>query len=203
MAKRPAKATSETESSSATGNGGTKTYVVKPGQTVQHGGGDGGITTYVEGETLELSAKDADAMPWAVELEGSRARSGQTSRLKRQITDLQARIRELQADNDALSRGSDDPGLQEAKASIIGRADNFAARGEPTIGGVPNATMEAADRAFVADELGDVGKGFGDAEREPAPTTTGVAGSPTSQPSTLKPGQTQNPGDNKPADTNK
>lgn len=133
--------------------GETTTFRVRPGNTVttveEDAEGNRRTVIYSAGETVDLSAADAEAMSWAIEA-GERRKSGQTSRLKRQIDLLKQQIE----DQRRLMAASKDPELQKAAESMRERGDNYIAKGEPTPGGVPASVIDAHERQLQADDFG-------------------------------------------------
>lgn len=124
------------------------TYRVRAGHHVTVGevNADGENVTkgFGPGEEVELTDEQAKAMPWAVE-SGERRRSGQTSRLKAKIADLEGQLKAKEEADKNKDAGKKDPGLAEAEASLRARGDNFMARGEPEVGKVPRDVEENFD----------------------------------------------------------
>jgi hypothetical protein len=194
-----------------------KTYRVRPGNSLTLGeqGDDGNVmVTYGPGEEIEMSVADAEARPWCVEaVDTKKERPGQTSRLKKQVADLQKQIKELTSKQEAA--GKDDPGRKDAIASLIARGDNFIGRGEPEVGKVPPDVVDAHEAGLLQAEVGAASRSLADevgmkglergggGEQTGAGTTGGTppAGSHPSTPANLKPGESVKPGDSKPADT--
>jgi hypothetical protein len=207
-ARRPASAAADEASADS---GATKTYRVKAGQTVQGGDPDneGQLITYGEGDEVELTEKEAAAIPWAVESGDRRERGGQTSRLKQRISDLEAEIKRLNGDDKARRSAANDPKRAEAIESLKARGDNFIGRGEPEAGKVPPDVLDAHDAAVLRGEMGETEtddeaagmKGIareraGSGETKPVP---GVEGAAASQPANVQPGQSQRPGSSEPS----
>lgn len=189
-----------------------KTYRVKPGNSITLGeqGDDGNVmVTYGPGEEVEMSEADADARPWAVEaVDAKKDRPGQTSRLKKQISDLQDRIKQLESDSKAKT--TEDPEREKAIESLKNRGDNFIGRGEPEVGKVPPDAIDAHEAGLLQAEAGDAGRkplsdevGMKGLEREhgggETHTTSHVAGATESVPSSPQPGESVKPGESKPA----
>lgn len=124
-------------------------FRVKPNHTITTSEvddqGDRHSVVYKAGETVKLSAKEAEEYTWALE-SSERRKTGQTSRLKRQVLALQQQVDDMQA----RMRASSDPELQAAAESMQNRGDNYIAKGEPTPGGVPAAVVDAYENRLAA-----------------------------------------------------
>lgn len=208
-----------------------KAYRVRAGQTVTVGDpeNEGSTITYAAGEEVELTDAEAKAMPWAVDTGERRARTGQNSRLKSRVKELEAEIERLKGNVEDQRKAKKDPGRQAAAESLKARGDNFMARNEPQIGSVPPDALDAHDRAVLAEEMGGDGDGGPlESDDELAGGMHGVArataggeggsnrggvagtgaggaapmqqpGASTSQPFTGKPGESQRPGESQPS----
>jgi hypothetical protein len=137
-------------------------YRVRPGQTVQHADTEDGenVVIYGEGEEVDLTEAEAQAMPWAVELpdeKKSPRRSGQVSRLKRELQAKQQEMDRLKEENERLKNPDKDPNRKKAVESLLARGDNFIGRGEPDPDRVPREVVDAHDRRVLAEELGESG----------------------------------------------
>lgn len=125
----------------------TSTFRVRSGHTVNHDN-----VMYGPGDEVDLTDKEAQSMPWAVE-SGDRRRPGQTSRMQKRIKDLQREIEEL--------RSAGKPGAKRSRQaeedhdaaveSIRQRGDAHAARGEPHFGQVPIEVEERYQRGQDVD----------------------------------------------------
>jgi len=119
---------------------------------------------YEAGEEVDLTEEQAKAIPHAVD-SGDRRRSGQTSRLKKRIAELEA---ELEAAKTPPKKAEDDPELEAAEESIALRGDNFAARGEPEAGKVPPEVADAHEKALAVAEFGPDAEDSDDEPHVPA-----------------------------------
>lgn len=202
-----------------------KKFRVRPGQTVTLGEDreDGTVmVSYSAGEEVELTDSQAKAMPWAVDIGERRARSGQPSRMKARMLELEAENNRLKAEAKARTK-KDDAGRKQAQESLLARGDNFIGRGEPQAGSVPAEVLDDHDRRLMADEFGfgeggdlesddelaggmhGIARGTAGAEGGKSgatgaiPGQTGTGNAPASQPAKLEPGQSQRPGESEPS----
>ena len=154
IARRRKTADEAGTSRSAEADESTKTYRVRPNNTVTLADPDneGGTIVYEGGEEVELTEAQAKGMPWAVD-SGERRRSGQTSRLKQRIKELETELA-LAREGGAAKPKEDDPELEAAEESIAMRGDNFIARGEPEIAKVPPDVVASHEKAMAAADFG-------------------------------------------------